>query len=86
MQVKIDKFGRLLIPKIIRQHLGLRSGTLVDLKEQNSTLLIKAYEQESPLKNVGGVLVFTAEATENIENAVQRAREARDKSLSGFEE
>lgn len=62
MQVKIDKFGRLTIPKEVRNHLGIKPGSLLELHEQDNKILLRLVNHQAPLQRKGGVLVFNAEA------------------------
>ncbi|MCB1828366.1 MAG: AbrB/MazE/SpoVT family DNA-binding domain-containing protein, partial [Coxiellaceae bacterium] len=40
MKVKVDNFGRLLIPKRMRRQLGIKRGTTVELKEIDDHITI----------------------------------------------
>lgn len=42
MQAKVDKFGRVLIPKFVRQKLGLKPGEKVELEESDQEIIIRA--------------------------------------------
>jgi AbrB family looped-hinge helix DNA binding protein len=81
MQVSIDKFGRVLIPKAIRDHLGIKSGTTMQIMEQDHEILLKLVESQPPLRHEGSILVFTGEATGDIESAIYAERENRLKDL-----
>lgn len=54
MEVTIDKFGRILIPKEIRKVLGLQAGQVLSLytSEENNLLCIQAKieAEETPIK------------------------------------
>lgn len=77
MQVEIDKFGRLIIPKAVRNHLGIGPGSVMELLEQNHQILLKPIDQKTSLKREGGVLVYTGSALDDIENAIDEDREDR---------
>lgn len=82
MQVAIDKFGRVLIPKVIRRHLGIKPGSILQIEEHADDILLKLVEAKSPLERKQGVLVFTGEATEDLESVIQQERERRLEDLS----
>lgn len=81
MHASIDKFGRVLIPKSIRDHLGIQAGTLVQVLEHDHEILLKLVDHENPLQRKDGILVFTGEATDDIENIINVEREKRLKDL-----
>jgi AbrB family looped-hinge helix DNA binding protein len=81
MMASIDKFGRVLIPKSIRDHLGTQAGTLVQILEHDHEILLKLVDQNNPLQLNDGVLTFTGEATEDIENAINAEQEKRLKDF-----
>jgi len=68
MQVEIDKFGRLVIPSAVRNHLGIKPGSILELQEQGHEIRLRLIDLKSLLKRKGGVLVYTAEATDDIDS------------------
>lgn len=81
MQTSIDKFGRVLIPKSIRDHLGIKPGALVQVFEHDHEILLKLTKHKNSLKTKDGVLVFTGEATDDIESAIDKQRDDRIEDL-----
>lgn len=81
MQVAIDKFGRVIIPKEIRDHLGLKPGALLQIIEQDDNVLLKSVSQKKALSRKNGVLVFTGKAIGDIESAIEQERDERLKDL-----
>lgn len=76
MQVSVDKFGRVLIPKVIRDHMGLYPGSLLNVEETGrDALVFKTVHESSALEQEGSVLVFTGKALGNIESALESMRE-----------
>tara|TARA_R100000789_G_C2950898_1_gene134963 strand:+ start:305 stop:568 length:264 start_codon:yes stop_codon:yes gene_type:complete len=60
MTTKIDKFGRILIPKPIRQRLGLLPGSPVSLVEgDGGKVEITAERSEPMVARRGRLLVYT---------------------------
>lgn len=81
MQVEVDKFGRFIIPKSVRLHLGIKPGAILELKEQDHKILLCLVDFQSALTRKEGVLVFTGEATDNLEDAIHSMREDRLEGL-----
>ncbi len=73
----IDKLGRLVLPKEMRDHLGLRAGTPIEIEELGNEVVIRAVAQAVPMKMIGGVLVFTGKAAGDLESVLQQQREER---------
>jgi AbrB family looped-hinge helix DNA binding protein len=84
MNVSIDKFGRLVLPKIVRNHLGLEAGSELELEEIEGKIMLKVIEGHILLKEEEGVLVFTGKAIGNIDETLLQVREERLQHLSGF--
>ena len=60
MTTKIDKFGRILIPKPMRQRMGLTPGSPVSLVEgDGGTVEISAEPSEPLLEMQDGLLIYT---------------------------
>lgn len=75
MQTFVDKFGRLVIPKVIREHLGIKPGSVIEIEEKDETVLLKIIGRESPVQQKKGVLVFNGKATNDLENAIKNERD-----------
>ena len=60
MSIRIDKFGRILIPRSIRKRLGLEAGTLLRLETNDRQLVLQPLEDEPVLVEKDGLLVCTA--------------------------
>lgn len=68
MYVTLDKFGRVLIPKPVRERLGLVPGTSLKLEIGEQDILLRARRSESSLVEEDGLLVCTAEWTGSATN------------------
>ena len=77
MKTVLDRFGRIVIPKEIRQRLGLKPGTEIEIDEHGSEVVLKRIRNETPLKLEDGVLVFTGSATGDLMDAIRTHREER---------
>jgi len=77
MQVKIDKAGRIVLPKAVRERHGLTEGTLLDVDETDGAIVLCPVRTKPPVRMKDGILVVSAETVGDIEGAVAQEREAR---------
>ncbi len=83
MRTAIDRFGRVVIPKSMRERLGLRAGTAIEIEEDGNRISLRAVENVSFLAMKEGILVFIGEATGDIEAAVAADRTDRALHIGG---
>ncbi|NQT53787.1 AbrB/MazE/SpoVT family DNA-binding domain-containing protein [bacterium] len=83
---KLDRFGRIVIPKPIRDGLGLKAGAEVTITEEGETIVLSPTEPPSLVKLKGHILVYTGEAVGDLVDAVRRSREERIRKVSGMDE
>jgi bifunctional DNA-binding transcriptional regulator/antitoxin component of YhaV-PrlF toxin-antitoxin module len=57
MELSIDKFGRFVLPKRLRDHLGVQLGLKVEVVETAEGLLFKPSRPTSALVRKNGILV-----------------------------
>lgn len=77
METTLDRFGRVVIPKEIRDALGLKPGELLKVEQSDDEVVLKPLREELPIKAKDGVLVYTGTATGNLTEAVRTHREER---------
>ena len=79
MKLRIDKAGRLVVPKPIRERLGFRPNTEMDAIEQTDGVLLKRIEQRPTMVKVDGLWVHQglAEPKANWEGVLEDVREER---------
>ena len=65
METTIDKFGRIVIPKELRDLFGLKAGSTLKVDSSTEEITLKPVSEEPPLARKKGVLVITAEIHEN---------------------
>ena len=86
MEVILDRFGRIVIPKQIRQDLGLRPGTALQVEEHPREVIFKLVVGGQP--NVildDGVLVYAGTASGDILGAIRGHRQERFGKLGHME-
>lgn len=84
MEATLDKFGRIIIPKKIRDDFNLRPGSPILIEKRKEEILLKPIEGEPTLTEKDGVLVFTGQALENLETKIEEFRNEQGQSLGGF--
>jgi len=77
MKTTLDRFGRVVVPKEIRDRLGLRTRSEIEIDEKGNEVVLKPAEHEPPLMVREGVLVYSGTATGDLRGAVRAHREER---------
>ena len=83
MEVSLDKYGRIVIPKSVRERLGLEAGGTLELSVESSeegggeTVRLQPAGREPLLKEKDGILVFTGRLLEDDYDVVEHLRAAR---------
>jgi AbrB family looped-hinge helix DNA binding protein len=83
MTLKIDGAGRIVVPKPIRERLGLRAGMDLDVSEGPDGILIRRAEPQPRLLKQGRLLVHTGKlpAGYDVAKAVDADREDRAREI-----
>ncbi|MBM4146684.1 MAG: AbrB/MazE/SpoVT family DNA-binding domain-containing protein [Nitrospira sp.] len=79
MKTTLDKFGRVVIPKEIRDNLGLKPGAALGIETGDRGVILKPSREKSPVQLKEGLLIFTGKAEGSIIDAVRIHREDRIK-------
>jgi AbrB family looped-hinge helix DNA binding protein len=84
MKLKIDKAGRIVVPKHLRERLGFTPDTKLEAIEQPEGVLLKRVEQPPAMVKVDGLWVHqgSAEPGANWERILEEVREERSDSVS----
>lgn len=77
MEVVLDRFGRIVLPKRVRDDLGLKPGSILNIEETKEAIRLTPVEGEPHLRERKGVLVFSGKSAGDLHDAVQRHREER---------
>jgi AbrB family looped-hinge helix DNA binding protein len=83
MELRIDKAGRIVIPKHLRDRMGLKPDTELEAIEQPEGVLLKRIEQRPSMVKVDGLWVHrgSAEPGAHWERTLDNVREERIESV-----
>ena len=81
METTVDRFGRIVIPKRVRESLGLSPGTKMEIESIGDEVVLKPVREEPSVVDKDGVLIFTGLATGDMWLATQRPYEDRARSV-----
>ena len=83
-KLTLDKAGRVLIPKSLRQELHLGPGDALQLESEGTEITLRPLRAEALLKKEQGVWVYQGEPTDaSIADLIERTRENRSRELLG---
>jgi AbrB family looped-hinge helix DNA binding protein len=84
-QITVDTGGRVLIPKELRDRLGVEPGDVLELSEASEQITLKPVRQTIPLEKRHGFWVYTGQPQvgggANAERLIADDREARADTL-----
>lgn len=88
MELTIDKSGRVVIPKKLRDHLGVRNGLTVEVIETGEGLLLKPRQRPSNLIRKNGLLIFRGpeepgDRSIDLTEVLDDLREERIREIAG---
>ena len=83
MQVKVDKFGRMVLPKEIRDDLDLVPGSVLDGAETPDAIVLRPVVEKEPLRVKEGALLYTGEILDPPMDPVEKSRADRNEFLLG---
>ena len=83
MELRIDKAGRIVVPKPLRERLGFKPDTELVAIEQPEGVLLKRVEQRPSMVKVDGLWVHrgSAEPGANWDRILEDVREERIESV-----
>jgi len=81
IKTTIDRFGREVIPKKVRDDLGLAPKVELEIEEESNGIVLHPILEDSFIVNKKGVLVVRAKATEPIEHFLDKDRRNRIKHI-----
>jgi AbrB family looped-hinge helix DNA binding protein len=83
MKLTIDKSGRIVVPKPLRERLRLKPGTELEVLEQPGGVFLRMVEERPALMKIDGLWVHRgiAQPGANWDRAIQAVREERIESV-----
>ena len=83
MTLKIDRAGRIVVPKPVRERLGLRPGSHLEMVEGPDGITIRRAEPKPTLAREGHLLVYTGtlSAGYDVTRAVDDDRQERAREV-----
>lgn len=84
VHIQIDRFGRVVLPKKLRERLGFRAGTEFKVEETDDAILLKPVVPKAEVVDVGGWLVLKSSGKKKISleetfKAIEDSRTGRDR-------
>ncbi len=83
MEVTVDKFGRIVVPKDLRDSLGIAPGMRLKIEQIGGEILLRLPAEASNLRDEGGILVYCGRLTGDAEETIQQVREQRRRQITG---
>jgi len=84
MEISVDNFGRVIIPKSARDRLGLGAGDKLDLEVADDALILRPHPVAGRLVREGGVLVWSGTAVgTDTDELIRSQRDARSREILG---
>ncbi|MEN8255620.1 MAG: AbrB/MazE/SpoVT family DNA-binding domain-containing protein [Verrucomicrobiota bacterium] len=77
MQLAIDRFGRMVLPKAVRDDFNIHPGDTLDLSETEDSIVLTPVARQDFIKKSGGVKVFTGKAAGDVGGALREQRNDR---------
>jgi len=77
METTLDRFGRIVIPKEIRDDFNLKPGSQIRIEESDQVIILKPMQGESNLHWKDGVLVFSGTPLGDLAKELEKHREDR---------
>ena len=81
MQTTIDRFGRIVLPKKLRDDFNIEPGTQIHIEESGQKIILKPIHGEPNFRLKEGVLVFSGVPLGDLNDALAKHREKRLKSF-----
>ena len=80
-KTKIDRFGRIVIPKKVRNDFGLKNNTEVEIETTSNNIIVHPKSSNPFVMDNDGILVVCSEPMESFNDFLQKDREDRIKKV-----
>jgi len=81
LKTKIDSYGRVVIPKKIRQSMGIKNNSEVYIEPTESGILVSAGNSGHVVKEDSGIIVVCSEPLEDFTGFLNQDRQDRIKKI-----
>lgn len=83
MDVKLDKSGRIVIPQVLRDRLGLKPDMVLEIQEQTDGVFLRVPASHPTMVNIDGLWVHHGKSRANADWAcvLEDTREERLRAL-----
>ena len=84
-KLTVDRAGRVLLPKALREELRLGPGDVIDLVSEGEEILLRPLKPKARLKKKKGIWVYQGEPTSaSVVDIIDRVREGRSRDALGL--
>ena len=77
--VTVDKAGRLVLPKALREELRLEAGDTLEIESEGERVTLRPVRSNAPLRKERGIWVFQGRDPLSGDDATQLIADAREK-------
>ena len=86
MKLRIDRAGRMVLPKSLRSRLGLKREGELEAVESSDGVLLRPVEHEPAMIRVSGLWVHTGKPEPGLDwrHIIDDVREERDREVLGM--
>ena len=84
--ITIDKAGRLVLPKTIREALHLKAGATLEIQQEGDVITLRPAQTKTTLRRKNGFWVFDTGdriTTEMVNQTLAEIRKERDRRVLG---
>lgn len=83
-KLTLDKAGRIVLPKPVREELGLAAGDTLQLDTEGDHILLTPVREQAAMRKEQGIWVFDegTPAADSIAELIDSDREKRNRELS----
>ena len=81
MQLALDRFGRMVLPKRMRDDFHLKGGDKLEVTEEGDCIVLRPLHSKPTIKSDDGILVFSGHPTGRMEQSVDDSRNERLRQL-----
>jgi AbrB family looped-hinge helix DNA binding protein len=83
MKAAIDRFGRIVLPKKIRDRHGLVPGSSVEIEDTGDSIKLHRLDELPGVVEKDGIMVFRGRATGDLDAAIRAHRDERLGTVRG---